>query len=204
MLFMKGESKMHKKFLPIIAVMLLLAIVLTGCGKGETPEQAVTSALNAIKNEDWETAEKYFTGEFSEEDLENSEDEGEILNLLFRNLSFNIVSSSEDGDTATVKTELTNIDMNVLMKEYIREAMAIAMENALAGDDAKSDEEMEAEIQQLLTDLLEKEDNETVTTTIDINLTKQDNSWIIEADDEFLDALSGGFFTVADSFGNLE
>lgn len=195
---------MHKKFLPIIAVMLLLAIVLTGCGKGETPEQAVTSALNAIKNEDWETAEKYFTGEFSEEDLENSEDEGEILNLLFRNLSFNIVSSSEDGDTATVKTELTNIDMNVLMKEYIREAMAIAMENALAGDDAKSDEEMEAEIQQLLTDLLEKEDNETVTTTIDINLTKQDNSWIIEADDEFLDALSGGFFTVADSFGNLE
>lgn len=195
---------MHKKFLPIIAVMLLLAIVLTGCGKGETPEQAVTSALNAIKNEDWETAEKYFTGEFSEEDLENSEDEGEILNLLFRNLSFNIVSSSEDGDTATVKTELTNIDMNVLMKEYIREAMAIAMENALAGDNAKSDEEMEAEIQQLLTDLLEKEDNETVTTTIDINLTKQDNSWIIEADDEFLDALSGGFFTVADSFGNLE
>jgi hypothetical protein len=57
---------------------------------------------------------------------------------------------------------------------------------------------LEAQIFQLLIDLLEREGNETVTSTVDIKLSKQGNSWIIDADDEFLDAMMGGLFSLSE------
>lgn len=192
--------------------MLILSVLLMACGnKSETPEQAVTNALNTVKNADKETVQRYFsTDEFfiSDSDTDEWIGDEESLELLFSNLNFKVMSSSENKDTATVKTEITNTDMLNILEEYFQQAMALTMENAFAGDGAKSDEEMEAQVDQIFLDLLKREDNEMVTSTVDIKLSKQDNIWIIEADEELLDSIFGGLFSIAkeieESFGASE
>jgi len=191
---------MNKKLLTLVAVVLLFSLMLTACGKGEAPDEAVKNALTAVKNIDWKTVQKYFGTEelFNGSDSGDLTEDEETLRLIFGNLDFNIISADVNKNTATVKTELTNVDMSKIFEEYFQEAMALALENAFAGDDAMSDEELEAQIFQLLIDLLEREGNETVTSTVDIKLSKQGNSWIIDADDEFLDAMMGGLFSLSE------
>ncbi|NLX76753.1 MAG: DUF5105 domain-containing protein [Clostridiaceae bacterium] len=191
---------MNKKLLTLVAVVLLFSLMLTACGKGEAPDEAVKNALTAVKNIDWKTVQKYFGTEelFNGSDSGDLTEDEETLRLIFGNLDFNIISADVNKNTATVKTELTNVDMSKIFEEYFQEAMALALENAFAGDDTMSDEELEAQIFQLLIDLLEREGNETVTSTVDIKLSKQGNSWIIDADDEFLDAMMGGLFSLSE------
>lgn len=113
---------MIKKSLNFAALILALVILCTSCGI-EKPEQAVTNALNAVKNLDRTTAQKYFS--FNEMFNSNSRadellKDDENLKLLFNKLNFKIISSSKEGDTATVKTEITNIDMSVILGEFFK------------------------------------------------------------------------------------
>lgn len=80
--------------------------------------------------------------------------------------------------------------------------MALAFSNAFAGENAKSEEEMDKEMEQILVDLLSKEDNKTTTSTIDIKLTKNQDGWKIDANDEFQNAITGGLFNTAKNMEN--
>ena len=177
----------------VVSILFIVALLFVGCdgASGETPEEAVANALNAIKQLDQETMERYFPYDGPVADLE--EDEEELAKLLVGNISFNIISSSVDGDSATVEAEITNINMGVILGEFLEQAMGLAMGSAFAGAEPPSDEEIE----QLLHDLLKRPDNEMVTTTVTINLTKNDyvDGWIINSDDAFEDAVFGGFFS---------
>ncbi len=202
---------MIKKTGRLIAAALILAFVFTACGRGETPEQAVTNALNAVKNYEKETARKYFSSDelFSSNSQSDEliKDE-ENIKLIFSKLDFKVLSSTKEKDTATVKTEITNIDMTEIIGEYFRQAMALASGNAFAGANAKSQEEIDKEAEQLLIDLLKKEDNKKVTFTIDIKLTKHENSWKIDANEEFQNAITGNLYNtiknMESSFGNSD
>ena len=104
-----------KKALSILLVLLLVS-GLAACG-GESPEQAIKSAFDAIKKNDSATASKYINynellkaGETGEEDLaaESDAEADEMAKLILSHFNYNIISSSEDGDSATVKAEITN------------------------------------------------------------------------------------------------
>jgi len=205
---------MNKKTCLFIAFMVLLSFMLTACSASkETPEQAVTNALNAVKNFDKDTAQKYlaydklFTDSSDSEADDLIKDE-ENLKLLVNKLSFKIISSIQEGDTATVKTEITNIDMAAIMGEYFQKAIALAFENAFGGADAKSEEEMEAQAEQIFVDLMKRENNKMRVSTIDIKLTRNENSWKIDTNEEFQDAISGGLFKaikeIENSFGSSD
>jgi hypothetical protein len=55
---------------------------------------------------------------------------------------------------------------------------------------------------------MKKEDNETVTATVDIKLTKNEDGWLIDAGDEFTDAVTGGLVSaienMASGFGGAD
>lgn len=189
--------------LAIVCFILTAMLVIGGCGSsGETPEQAVTNALNAVKNLDKETAQKYFA---YEDLMSNSENElledQEILKLFVKNFNFKVLSSSIEGDTATVKTEITNMDMKQILGEYMKQAMGLAFGNAFSGDPL-SDEEMDKQAEQILMDLLKKEDNKLVTSTVDIKLTKTETSWKLDMDDAAQDAITGGLKSAAESMNS--
>lgn len=187
-----------KKKIFVVFVLLLLSLALVGCGnRGETPEQAVTNALNAIKNLDRETAQKYFDYEGlanSNEEAEELIEDEENAKLIVDKLSFKIISSSIEGDTATVKMEITNIDMARIFGEYVQQAIGLAFGNIFAG---KSDEEIKAQAEQLFVDLLKRKDNKMVTSTINVKLTRNESSWKINNGEEFLDAALGGLVSAA-------
>ena len=197
---------MSKKTCIFIASVLLLSFIFTACGNSnETPEQAVTNALNAVKNLDENTAQKYFA--YDELFISGSSDDkliddDEDARLLLSKLNFKVISSSKDGDTATVKTEITNIDMATVLDEYLQQVVAIALSYAFSESDAKSEEEMMAEAKQVFTDLLKRDDNEMKTSTIDIKLSRNENSWKIDANDEFKDAMLGGLVSASGEIAN--
>jgi len=181
-----------------LIVIILFAVVLTACGpKGETPEQAVTNALNAIRDYDKIAMEKYLDDDFMREN--ETEDDEENTKLLCKKLVYTIKSSSVNGDTATVKAEVTNLDMGKIMAAYMEQALQVAFANAFA-EEPMGDEELEARIEEIFLDLLGKEDNDTVTTTVDIKLTKGKSNWIIDSDEAFQDAVLGGLLTALQGF----
>lgn len=178
-----------------IILLCLIALASSGCGvKTETPEQAVIKALNAEKNLDKETAQKYF---ISNDQLDNAASvSGNEVDpkIIMGKLNFKVLSSSNEKNTATVKTEITNTDIGLILKEYVTQAMTLAFSNAFS-DNKLSDEEKQKQTNLIFADLLKKENNKMLTSTIDIKLTKNETSWKLSMDEALKDALLGGFIS---------
>ncbi len=180
-----------KKLLSLATAMLCLTLVATGCGKTASPEEVVTNGLTAVKNIDTENMSTYFDSEdlFGADFELNREDES--TKLLVDKLAFKVVSSKIDGDTATVTTEITNIDMSYVMGEFLSQAITAVFENA-GSEEEISEEDFDAKTEQILLDIMGDVDVQTTTLTADISLVKVDGKWKISVDETFQNALFGG------------
>ncbi len=194
-----------KKILSLVCV-FIMAVTLVSCGI-ESPERAVENALNAIKNLDTETMEKYFgEEELFEGDGEDATDDileaEEVEKLLVEKLSFKILSSEKDGDNATVKVEITNIDMQSVFARYMEELFSMAMEEVFLELESDDYEEIEEEeVLQIFMDILSDEENKMTTSKVELKLSKTGGSWEIAADEALIDAIYGGIFT---TISNME
>lgn len=164
---------------------------------GEKPEQAVSKALNAVKILDEAGMQSYFTYDelmnFGTSNKDKTIKDKQNTKLYFSNLDYKIKSSSVNGDAATVKTEITNLDMKSIMGEYVAEAMKLAMANAFTTDDKKlKEEEMNKKSEQMLVDFISRKDNKKVTLTVDIKLIKKDKNWKVQMEKGLQDAITGG------------
>ena len=188
----------------IIAALFCLALVfsLTACGTTEVekPEQAVSKAFDSLKASDLDSVKKYLSyDELMKYDSSSGMPQVEEK-LFFSKLSYKIVSSSTNGDNATVKTEVTNTDMKAVLGECINQAMELAVGSALnANSQQLSDEEMEKKMEEVFITQLKKEDSKTVTKTVDINLTKNSSSWKLTLDKPLQDALLGGLVSAVEN-----
>lgn len=192
-----------KKIIAIIFSLTLL-FSLTACGKKEeTAEEAVRTALTAIKNLDVITVNQYFdVEEIMDNDVDIDLDvdlndldskDLEIAKLFVKNLEYKILASDEVSNKATVDVEITNTDMQVVLQEYFTYAFSLVFTE-------KSEEVVEEELENKLIELLNNEDVKLKSTEVSLILVKVDNKWNIESDKEFLDALSGGLLTLAAEF----
>ena len=181
-----------------------LAFAFTGCS-GESPEQAVTNAIEAIKEMDQEELSKYIEYDDlvnTDDSTELTEQEEEQAKSIFKNLEYEIKTSDEDGDTAVVNADITNIDMGVVFSEMFMEMFSRAFEVAFSSD-PMTEEETDEMMLNLMADLMEKHKDTTVTNTVSIKLNKVDNQWKIEMDDEFQNALMGNLFSVVESMNEV-
>lgn len=198
-----------KSFLVVILISITCLGTFLGCNPKESPSEVVTKALTATKSLDEASMKNYFTYEElmnfdkANKDKDASKkalEDKETAKLLFSKLNFKVLSSSTDKDTATVKTEITNLDMKSIIGEYFAEAMKLAMGNAfLSSDKQLSDDEMSKKAEQMFKDIISKPDNKTVTATVDVKLEKVDKKWKIKMDEKFQDAITGGLVTVMNS-----
>ena len=197
-------ASLHKKTCLLLALLLLLPLIVSACGyKEDSPEGAVTRFLTALKKLDGETAQKYcLYDEDDEDETSDGRDAArefieelaahETNRLMLGRLRYKIVSSSLAGDTATVKTEITNIDLAEVLRIYTQQAMFVAMQ-------ARSEEELNAKMEQLFLDLLKRKDNKTVTSAVDIRLTRDEDGWKLCFDRELWNAVLGGLFSAFES-----
>jgi predicted small lipoprotein YifL len=178
----EGKESDMKRWLSIFLVLVLL-LALTGCS-GKSPEQAVSNAIDAMKDLD--------------DSDELTEQEEEMGKLIFQNLDYEIKSSSEEGDMAVVNADITNIDMGIVFSEMIMEMFTRAFSEALSSE-PMTEEETDEMVQELVTELMEKHKDKTVTNSVAIKLNRIDNQWRIELDDKFQNALMGNLFSVVES-----
>lgn len=195
--------RMKKHFSLLFAFVMVISTLLSACSgnnSGETPEQSLTNALIAIKDLDEEGLKNYY---FDSEELFSSI--GEVLGvkdsvkLIFGNLSYNILSSSISGKTATVKAEITNTDMAAAFDEFFDRMLALAFSED--ADDRTAEEEAK-EIEQILVDTINESVGQTKTAVLDIKLKKNGDIWVLDESDEFDDAITGGLFSAAEDILN--
>jgi len=199
-----------KKTLKLTTALLLvftMVLSLTGCGEIKKAETSVNGLLTAFKNADIESAQKYINlddlKEADGEDDSITSDTEFLVQNMFKQLDYKIISSEKkDDSTVVVTTEITNTDMKPVMGEFFASALQYAFSNAFA-DPQPTEEETSKKMEELLITSLTKEDLATVTNTADITVVKaEDKSWKIKSDDAFLDALLGGLYKATKELEN--
>lgn len=176
------------------------------CSKGETAEQATTNALSAIKTLDKESLSKYMDyNDLVELDEDGKGEEAEEqAKKIFENLDYKIVSSDEKENEAVVKAEITNVDMEKVMGEVIKNAFAEAFSQAFtSSEEQQGDEGSEQIINEYFNEAIEKNKDTKVINTVDIKLTKVDGQWKINMDDDLQNALMGNMLRIATQLKNV-
>lgn len=182
---------------------LLMAVTLTlslaACSSAPSPEDAVTNGLEALKALDGPNIEKYFkdTDIIGELDAMAGEDM-ETTKLFLSQLSYKVISSKVEKETATVSIEATNLDMSKIFAAYMEEAMGSMLQYSLTPEaERPSEEEMQKEFTAILTRLLADPASEKITTAVDVKLSLVDGQWKMEADPALGNAVLGGLLDVS-------
>ena len=192
-----------KKFLALLLTCCLM-FALTGCGEIKKAETAVNGMFSTFKNLDFEEAQKYVNVEditkIYEEENENAM---LIMETVFDNLSYEIISSEKvDNNTVVVTTKITATNMKPVLGEFFGKAMEYAFANAIS-DPQPTEEETNKKMEEILVDCASVPDLETVTNEVDIKVIKNENKeWKIEVDDTVADALLGGLIEATEELGN--
>lgn len=191
------------KKITLLLISTLLVFALAACSSTVSPKEVVEKGIASIKNLDIIQIQKYFnTDDISDEndllgddfEVENME----VFTLMTKNISYEIIDETIDGDEATVKAKITNLNMTIIMGEYITQALALAFSQI--GETEVDEAELEKQMEDLLIGLLSKEDNEMMSTEVDIKLSKIDEEWKIELNDDLINALFGGLSNVVNEF----
>ena len=169
--------------------MMVLGMAACGGGGGEekqdtnTPEAAVAGYLDAFKAVDQAKINEYV----AEDDMMYSEDTEEDISeaqIVFGNITYEIKSVNTDTEgVAIVTTDITNIDMTAVMQSLMTAAMTES------GDIEAMDEEKSME---MLKQAIEDNKDNTITKTVDIELTQVEDKWKVKSTDELVTVLSGG------------
>lgn len=206
-----------KKYLAVILA-LILCLSLAGCGsKRASAESVVENGIKAFQSADQEAIQQYWGDtDFTDIPTEESSSEDdvygqELLEKLASNLTYQITESSEDESTgsATVTVEFTNIDMGVIVPEWIGDIFTQAFGYAFLPEDQQpSEEELNTMYMDSLNSAIDNHADDFVTNAVDITLSLVDDEWKINATDDVIDAMVGGMMTslssLGDSFGGVE
>lgn len=183
------------KVLTAVILAFLLMFSLTGCGEIEKAESAVRGMFEAFKSSNIEEAQKYVNIEdiTSAGETDMTKDSAVITDTVFKNLSYEIVSSEQtDDNTVIVKTKITTTDMKPVMGEYFSKTLEYTLSNVFTYSEL-TEEEKSAKMNEILEECVSKDNLDTVTNEVDIKVVKNDNNeWKIESDETFVNALLGG------------
>ncbi len=190
------------------AILLALALVLglAACG-GPKPEDAVKELCEAMKSFDLDAIQSMVAGTIDQEglfgeDTDLSEDETGLVDFIKTNaadMSYNIVSSSVSGDTATVTTKLDYKDVSPVIKEIYTEYFTQMMGMLFGGEEPD-----EAAFASIIDDKIAGVDRLDGTENVVFDLTKTDGAWKInEFPEGALKVLTGNMEAGMDDLGDL-
>lgn len=191
-----------KKRLLALTLAFVMCLTFAACGeKRDSPETVVSNGIDAVKSLDQKALSAYWDVESFDalSGSDDSEETTQLMTLLVKNLSYKITSSEEKDSTATVSVEFTNLDMKSVMADVVSEAFSKMLEYAFLPEDQQpTEEETDAMFMEILTQLMDDNEYETVTASVNMELTLKDDKWKISATDDVLDAMFGGFVSYSD------
>jgi len=183
-----------KKYLSVLIMLALLVsvvFVFSGCNEEKKAEKAVKEMFSSIKALDFEKAQKFMDGDnfYQGDDVKDLPEYAQIiLNELCGNLEYKILESEKvNKNKVIVKTEITTLDISPIMTEFMKEAISSMMGASLLDKDKQ-----EAELAKIAKKLMARPDLKTKTATVDIDVVNNDKGWVVVSSDEFENAMSGG------------
>ena len=184
----------------LLAVVLVFGLALAGCGnkvQGE-PGDAVLGCMESFKAMDFDAMANYVskTEESQTRKDEFSSEDVELVKLILKRASFEVVSTNKasDGKTAEVTLKVTNVDMNEAMVVAQEDLMAWAVEEAAKPSaEQPTDEEILAKTMEMLDAAVSAEDAKTLSSEVTVPTAVEENKWIVtDLPDDLLNALAGG------------
>ncbi|WP_026896199.1 DUF4878 domain-containing protein [Clostridiisalibacter paucivorans] len=188
-----------------LALGLVLVFTMVACSGGSganTPEGTVEAFLDLYKSGDLVEGTKYLEGEtdssikeMKESFMEDKESKSSQAFLkAFSKIEYKIIDSEVNEDSAVVNTEITAPDLAKIIGELMQESLSIAMSEGLSEDGNSTD--IEAMMEDKLLEKVNSDDVPMVTNTVSINLVKKDDSWLIKADNELGNAITGNLMNL--------
>jgi len=153
------------------------------------PENTVKAFLDALASGDLVAAAE-FTDVGIEEMIDTTDDEEsrELVTAIFSRLTYELGSSTIQGNNATVKATIVAPDLLqitvAVMMDVLQQAFSLAFSGA-------TEEEMNALFMDSFRSHIENKDAPLLTTVTDIKLTLRSGKWVIEPDDTLASALTG-------------
>ena len=193
----KGNKKVGYWVGGIVLLLIVLAIVTALILLPETPEKTVDGMLNTLKNANFESIDKYVDYDQivnESEMLKNSTMDQETQSLLFDKLSWKVLNTSKQDETASVEVEITNKDFAKIISNYTQEALKIAF----SGQSFTQEEQNNKLKEQLKNEQI---GTKTITTTVE--LTKQDGKWKVQPDESLVNALLPGLQEAINSLNSI-
>ena len=201
----RGGDEMGWKCLKQVLIMMMI-ILLTGCGSSREPiKSAVSSALIGVQNYDERTVEKYFwvnildPNTFLDAKITNDIPFDRMMPQVVERFNFRILDVEDEGDCAIVYTEMTNVDMDKVMPLFYIEIFNRLFSNATLYEEGHlNQEELNEAYHQIMTYLIHSEEREMMTTTVEVHLIYEKDSWKIVLDEAVLNGIYGGLLTFFD------
>ena len=180
-----------------IASLLILITGLGGCMKEEpmqTAGEAVKIAFDGLLLRDKDTVDKYFDYHTVVDYDENSDvSRSRYYEVVLKDLSYTIKESQEDGGRATVTVDITNRDLEAAYDQFVVQSYELVLKEAYKTDGTKmNDEELKAAMDEQLLKVLENADVPMRTTTVVLDLIRNENRWFIDINETVKNAMYGG------------
>ncbi|WRS28644.1 hypothetical protein U6B65_05805 [Oscillospiraceae bacterium MB08-C2-2] len=177
----------------LVLLVLALAFSVTACSGSSFPkaEESVNGFFQALSEANLESATSYCASGSDNFSFTDPQEE-KFVTLLVQKTTHEIVSSVEEGSTATVTVKVTNLDLEQIFEEVMSKATDEMLDAVLAGKDISDEESIEMTMK-YLEEGMSAPDAPLVTNDLTITLNK-DNSkkmWVIVDDDAFVNGITG-------------
>ena len=174
-----------KKKVSILLLALCLILVTVACSS-PSPSDALKADLENAKSSPEDIVGDIGDSGFSDE-LNTA-----LVNKMLE-FEYEIGEEKVDGDTATVELTITTYPFGDMFTTVINDLM----------DQAYSGEiDTDADVETLVSDMIMDEMDtleKSYSKTITVNLNKEDGAWVVQEDEDFGDAITGGLYTFADN-----
>lgn len=194
----KSSNKKGKYVGLSILLICIIAIILGIVYFIQTPYYALFKAFNAMKNEDINTINKYISYDSLMDSIVGNLNVGEEMSEFekncFSDFSFKINTVKVEGDTATINIDTTNKNFRNAITKWSQSIY----QKFINGEEISNEEGIK-----LLNECLKDSSIGTITTNKDITLTKVDEKWTINVDENLKDAIFPGISEVVNSIDTL-
>lgn len=190
------------------ACLLALVMMLTavGCSHVNKAESAVKHTLNAMRAGNLAEAAEYVSGAdtYDKDWKDGYNDENmELFRELLRRMEYKIVFSEKiDENTVHVTTDITAVDMGILIKKLVAHSMSAAFDQLLSNGDIEGDTIKET-IKDMYMAELSKPDVATTKKRIVLKVVKEDDQWKVVMDDVLVKFVFGGWGQLIDRLDSI-
>lgn len=166
-----------KRIVAFLLASIMLFSLAACSAKRESAQSVAEKAIQAVQKLDAEQMQKYWgTATLGASGQDLSELDGECVKAMFENLTYEIASSEEKENSATVNVKFTNIDIVKVFSDTFAAVLPQILQYSFSGE--SYDES--AILSEAMLNCLKNNEYEKVTKDSVINLSLKDDAWVVD------------------------